>query len=255
MSAFLNITNHDNIFERCAIVALLKDFEDKVVIDYINKNEVKKINVPFYFQLQGSERYLMDKYMNDIVRDEYGKFAETQYDVVPRGVVIYNNSVVNNSERTNPYVKAIRLKKNSEGELVQYYQPLKSIPLTLSFDIQIKGNHNKDLMSISQKLREIYDYPNVLQFEYEGIRVPAIWILPESFEREKTFEYTQGDNVDNFLKFSIDMKTFQPVFNDNDSIFAGNRMQAGIVNNIIVDQIPLDNNNYVDEEGYNKKYK
>ena len=51
------------------------------------------------------------------------------------------------------------------------------------------------------------------------------------------------------------MKTFQPVFNDNDSIFAGNRMQAGIVNNIIVDQIPLDNNNYVDEEGYNKKYK
>lgn len=231
MSGFLEKYNTDNVFLRSLIVGVIRILNDKVTIQQINdKQETLESHIPFFYSLAGDEAFLQDSYLNYYDCDGNEEFAEGNYDVIPRGVVVFNGASINPSSLTNKFVRTTYTKEDPQtGEMKAFSSYTNNIPLTVDFGIRIRVDTLLDSFKIFQSVIDSFYKVDSFGFEYLGARIPVQMGFPEQYENDKQFEFSYG-STQQWIEFSfnVEIETFYPQRDSSTERFRGNLMQAGI---------------------------
>lgn len=218
--------NYDNIFIRTVIAGVINILNDRVFLVYrLSDTETKTHYVPFYYSLTGDERSLQDFYVqwNDCVQP---KKVDGNIDVLPRGMVKMNNVTINTASLTNYLVRGDFVKEDENNELLTYSAKMHSIPLKMTFEIELQSDTLEDSWKIWEKIIEVF-WPTVASsVRWNYVRIPFQMGFPADFPVEKLFQWNYGSvnsqNANNNMKFSIDLETYFPIFDKNTQFFKGN---------------------------------
>ena len=210
MGQFLHKYNTDNVHSRAVIVGMVNLLNSKIFFENVlSDTEIDTVYVPFYYNMGGDERFLQDFFLewNDCVSPKY---AEGNYDVIPRGIVTMTSKTIDPSKMTHRFVRGNYVKEIN-GELQTFSAYLNSIPIAMAFDVVIETDTVLDAFKIEQSLVETFYKNQVFSVTYRGFRIPCQAGFSEDYAVEKTFEFTyQADNKIN-VKFSIAVETYFPV--------------------------------------------
>lgn len=229
MSGFLEKYNTDEVFLRGLITSLLRSLNDKLRYIQINdQQEVLEVFIPFFYSMTGEEPYLQDFFLiyQNCKTDK--PLAEGNYDVLPRGIVSYQGSDINAAGLGNKFTRMTYTKEDLHGEMKSYSSMTNSIPLNITFNVQMKIDTVLDSFKIYQSVIQTFYKTYAFSFEYDGFRIPAQVGFPEAYENTKQFEFTYQSQDYMQFAFSIQVETYLPERDLATERFRGNLMQAGI---------------------------
>lgn len=238
MSGFLQKYNTDEVFLRGLITALLKSLNDKLTYIQINdQQEVIEVYVPFFYSMTGDESFLQDFFLEYKVCLTDSTLAEGNYDVLPRGIVTLQSSEIDTQNLTNKYTRMTYARETVEGEMKSFSSYTNSVPLNLTFSINIKCDTLLDSFKIYQSVLSTFYKTYPFSFEYEGFRIPCQVGFPESYEIQKQLEFTYS-NSQKYIEFnfSILIESYFPIKDLTTERFRGNMMQGGIKMNEILNK-------------------
>lgn len=227
MSAFGKRFNRDDIAERNAIAGILNVLHEELKFEYVHsENDVEEVSIPFYYSLSGDERFLMDNFLNEFDTTQ----AETQYDKVPRGVLFIESSAIATEGLTNPHLRLPEVVEEFENahdefpEMKTYYTVFTSVPIQMNMTCRIKVATHRDLLIISQILKQEFFRNKRFHYDFRGIPVPGNISFPDSIDKENPIEYTYGDDRNQELLLALEIETYLPAYNKDTRIPAANRM-------------------------------
>lgn len=230
-SSFTHKHNTDNVLIRSIIVGLLNDLNDKVYIENTNEldadGENKRVPVPFFYSYSSDERFMQD-YFQEWADCVVG-WIEGNYDPIPRGSLVISSMGIQNAQQTSRFVRGFYLKEE-QGELKQYNSYLNSIPMTMSFDVEVMVDTSLDGFKVTQSLiREIY---KVLTFNvnFEGVMIPCQAGFSDTLSVDKLMDYTYGENNRLLVKFTLETEFYFPIFDPKQEMFAGDAIAYNRVN-------------------------
>jgi len=220
--------NYDNIFIRTVIAGVINILNDRVFLKYrLSDTETKTHYVPFYYSLTGDERALQDFYIqwNDCVQP---KKVDGNIDVLPRGMVKMNSVSINTASLTNYLVRGEFVKEDENDQLLTYSAKLHSIPIKMSFEIEIQSDTQEDSWKIWEKLIEVF-WPTIASsVRWNYVRIPFQIGFPADTSMEKLFQWSFGSitsqNVNINMKQTLDLETYFPIFDQNTQFFKGNQI-------------------------------
>ena len=219
------IRNTDDIFDRSVIIGLLKILNRKIFYTQIWDNTeegIQNVCVPFFYDFGGSninsEKFIQDNYTNFSAEEctDIGlKQIDGNFDFYPQGRLSLSGINIDSGNITNRFVMG-KYTKREKGSLKSYVSYLYSMPLTYTFNIEIRAENMNVAMKINQAYRE-YFYKNMtFHMNYKGTVVPVRVGFPETaFQPNAGGTYTFGQMPsDNYIKipFSIQCETYQPIF-------------------------------------------
>ena len=219
MGEFLHKYNTDNVHSRAVIVGIVNLLNDKIFYENVlGDDSIDTVYVPFFYNMGGDERFLQDYFLNwnDCIHPKFdcgeftGNFADGNYDVIPRGVVTLSSKTIDTGKMTHRFVRGNYVKEVN-GVLQTFSAFLNSIPITMSFEINIETDTYLDAFKIEQTLVETFYKNQVFSVTYKGFRVPCQAGFSEDYGVEKTFEFSYQDNNQTTLKFNIEVETYFPV--------------------------------------------
>jgi hypothetical protein len=208
MATFTNNFNYDDIFFRDITVGLIATLHRKISWDYNFTQGKKKVTVPFYYNLVGEERFLMDAFIDDVT----GKRPELNTDPVPRGTVTLNGWTRKTSEYTNPNVRYLNYVE--EGDMLKkVYAKYRFVPMKLTYDISILLNNESDIFRCSQAITELFSFYKHYNIEYKYMRIDAVMMMPDTHNTEITRDIAgiSRDEQKKTITFSVDVHTSLPV--------------------------------------------
>jgi hypothetical protein len=119
-------------------------------------------------------------------------------------------------------------REDLQGEMKAYSSMTNSIPLNVTFNVQMKIDTVLDSFKIYQSVIQTFYKTYTFSFEYDGFRIPAQVGFPEAYENTKQFEFTYQSQDYIQFQFSIQVETYLPEKDLATERFRGNLMQAGI---------------------------
>jgi hypothetical protein len=188
-------------------VSLIKTLTN--TITWINHFSDKKIRVvvPFYLSLAGNDRFVLDAFIDDIS----GSRMELNADQIPRGVVSFKSFSSDTSQFANPN-EYLKNKRVIDGKLKTLIQKTKAVPVSLDYDIEIVLNSEIDTLKASEKLlNTLFNYM-FFSIDYYGIKIDAVFNLPDDKEISIVREQTMESDQKKFIKFSLKVNTYYPIF-------------------------------------------
>ena len=210
MSDYGEKYNFDDVFTRSMIISFLAELNKKIYYyDRLDKNIVKKIDVPCLYSITGSERFLRDEFVYDALKQ--GK-AIGDYEKVPRCMITMNGLSINSSEQTNKYnrTKIVRPVRN---KLRTLYLNVEWIPVTLNFECKVICSNTIELLKLSEcVISKIYKNPNFFKVDYGMFNVDAAFSVPTDYNHEKPQEYGLNEKKEFSFSFNAEMKTLLPAF-------------------------------------------
>lgn len=237
MSGFLEKFNMDEVFMRNLIISMLRSMNDKVTYFQVNdQQEVLQVYVPFYFSLTGDEPFLQDEFLKYVVCETDQPLAEGNFDVLPRGMVVYKTSTIDVQALTNKYVRMSYTQEDAKGEMKTLSAYTNGIPLSISFDVMMKVDTLLDGFKLYQSVIRTFYKTYSFSFDFEGMRIPANIGFPENYDIQKPFEFTYAQNEPIQFNFSVEIETYLPDKDLSTERFRGNLMQAGIRVEEIIDK-------------------
>jgi len=245
--SFLEKHNTDDVYFRNMILGLLFSLNEKITYFQTNQEQqVSEIFIPFLFSMIGDEPFLQDNFID--YGDCYGnpKFAEGNFDVVPRAIVEYGSTTINTAASTNKFVRATYTKQidaDTGSTMKAFSANLNSIPLIVNFNVKIKFDTALDAFKVKQTATQIIWRNYVYYFNFAGFKVPVQVGWPDSIPTKEpnniTFSYgTNTTNSGIMLNFPIQLDTFLPQIDPSTERFRGNLMQAGIKVNTTLGNTP-----------------
>lgn len=229
MSNFDLHYNYDDVFLRNIVVGFVNLMHVAVQWDMQTGRGVsdkRRVAVPFYFSTTGSERYLQDNFLNDIVSDPEGEKAEGPYNQIPRGVCNMGGMTVLSNEVTNKYVRVERTRMQEDGTLKTFSVETFWVPVELEFDTTIHVDSMVDQLKCAEAATKAFYKNRVFQVDLTSMRIPALAYFPEETEMPRTFEFKFDDKKSYSVKFPVHVKTHLPVFADSTEMFKGNSIQG-----------------------------
>ena len=215
------LKNYEDTFLRDVTVAFIAQLHNRIFWYNRWQNEDKKIDVPFYYSMTGDDRFLLDSFVDDVV----GQRIEQNYDVIPRGIVTYTTANVKSTEFTNPNVRISRTITDDDHELKSVMSKVRSLPMSISYDIKIKVASEQDLFKCQQAIWNlIYQY-QYFYFEHNFMRIDASFRLPDEFQTTITRESKMDTDIDMTHNFQLDVHTYYPLFGEIERIPPVNRVQ------------------------------
>lgn len=206
--------NNDNILIRSVIVGLLDLLNNHIDYSQIWDDNIEQtVTVPWWYNFGTSdEKYMQDNYTFFGKKCFNEKMINGTFSSIPRGYISYNGSNIEASSITNRFIMG-KYMKQVGGKLISYTSFLYSIPLTVNFDCTVDCDNILSALKIEQAIRETF-YKNKTFFVlYKGLRIGCTAGIPESFNSEKTTEYSFDNASKNpKLTFNITVETYQPVF-------------------------------------------
>jgi hypothetical protein len=231
---FNSSQNKDDVLFRNILVGVLHSLQDRIYWYNTINNERTKVDVPVYFTVAGSERFLSDIFLNLAETDEAG-LASGVYNKYPRAHVSLQSIAMQEEYLTNKFKRANYLREE-DGETKQYNAEFIEAPFKLDFMVTLFVDSNIDMFKAIQAIfqnlyKNVYFYVDVF-----SVKVPCYFSLPADINKEKTMEFGLADKKQMELNFNIEVNATYPLFKDerskqfDTSMFAGNRMEDIIQN-------------------------
>lgn len=230
--------NKDNSTIRNVIVGVLATLNNKVYWYNWVGNQKVRVDIPFYFSTTGDERYLQDLFLNDITYDPDGKYAESAYNKIPRGIVNVESFSLESASFVNKFIRGEYEKEMEDGRLERYSTEFWMLPFTMNFDCTILVDSMLDQLKaceaiISKLFKNIVFYV----VDSNGIKIPGTLSLSEDYSTERAVEFSFTDKKEWKISFSVECRSFLPVLKSDTpdtEIFAGKRMAYFYNSRIIV---------------------
>ncbi len=217
--------NIDDVFDRQVLVGLLRILNRRIFYTQVWDNTeegVQNVCVPFFYDFGGSninsERFIQDNYtyFSSSECTEIGlKKIDGNFDFYPQGRLSMASVGIDSGNITNRFVMG-KYTKREQGKLKSYVSYLYSMPLTYSFNIEIRCENMNTAMKINQAYREFFYKNMTFHINYKGTVVPVRVGFPENaFQPTPGGTYQPGQAPgENWIKisFSIQCETYQPIF-------------------------------------------
>lgn len=223
MGEFLHKYNTDNVHSRAVIVGFVNLLNSKIFFENVlSDTNVDVVYVPFFYNMGGDERFLQDYFLewNDCVHPRH---ADGNYDVIPRGIVTMSSKSVDSAKLTHRFVRGNYIKEVG-GQLQTFSAYLNSLPIAMTFDIEIEVDSNLDAFKVEQALLETFYKNQVFSVTYKGHRIPCQAGFAEEYGVEKTFEFSYQANQKIMVKFNVQVETYFPVMDPTSERSNSNRM-------------------------------
>lgn len=219
-----NTYNNENIISRAVIAGMLDVLNNNLKYDQVWDNDDKEvISVPWFYNQIGDERFMQDFYTH-YAECEFPKPVDGNMDQIPRGVITYKGANIDANRITNRFVQG-RYVKEIDGKLQSFVSFLYSIPLSVSFDCEIWLDTQITALKIEQAIRETFYKTVTFYIYYKGMRLGCTSGFSEDINIDKLIEYSFEDNNQIKLNFSIEVETYQPVFDPTTEMDANNYMR------------------------------
>lgn len=226
--------NTDDVLFRAITIGLLNLLNRKIVIKQtIGPDQVQDVSVPFFYFMYQDERFMQDFYQLFGADCDGPKYAEGGTDPVPRGVIQIASMSINSAALTNKFVRGT-FNKEVDGEIKAYSAFLNPIPLTITWDVEIWAGTFVEAMKIVQQTIDTFYKVSIFSVDYTGLRIPCQVGFSQDYNIEKPVTFSYGEDNKIMVKFSLEMETYQPVFDKVSLRFRGNVMDNGI-GNVLVD--------------------
>lgn len=217
--------NTDDVFDRQVLVGLLRILNRRIFYTQIWDNTeegVQNVCVPFFYDFGGSninsERFIQDNYtyFSSSECTEIGlKKIDGNFDFYPQGRLSMASVGIDSGNITNRFVMG-KYTKREHGKLKSYVSYLYSMPLTYSFNIEIRCENMNTAMKINQAYREFFYKNMTFHINYKGTVVPVRVGFPENaFQPTPGGTYQPGQAPgENWIKISLSIQceTYQPIF-------------------------------------------
>lgn len=201
--------NYDNAVLRYVIVALLAELRNRIYIyQHPDNKTTEKVDIPFMYSITGSERFLKDEFMYDSLIN--GK-AIGDYEKVPRGVIELNNVGIDSASQTNKFIQT-RFVKEMNGELKTYLMRCCFLPINMSFSCTMVCSNQLEMLKVTESVMSKLYSVNIFYVDLGMMNVQASYTLPTDYTQERTTSYALNDQKEYNVTFSIEVKTFMPVF-------------------------------------------
>ena len=197
-------------------------------LDFLNRNiqiiqTVDNIETPhkvkFYYNFGQDEQFMKDFFVNLDHGCIVHKAAEGNFDVRPIGVIKYTSFAIRPNDMTNRFVRGTFLNEgytdNMEKMMSAYSAYLMRLPMTIKIDVDVQTDNLGQSMSVMEAILTAIYKSNVMYFQYRGLRVPSEILMGDGIDLDKKTEFTYDDQQTAHCKFSLDVNTTFPIFDDN----------------------------------------
>lgn len=216
--------NTTDVFSRLIILGVLRVLNRHLKYEQVwadSSDGIQEVNVPFFFNFSNAnttEKFIQDNYSYWTAEEctSIGlKPIAGDYKPIPYGVINLDSTSIESGSISNRFVMGQYQKKIGK-EMKSYVSFLYSIPLSMSFSVNITCDTVNSMWKIEQAFREYFYKNKTFHVNYKGTIVPARIGFPESLPEQKTDTYSFGnanaDGADIKLNFSLQVETYQPVF-------------------------------------------
>lgn len=237
--------NKDDSVVRHLIVGLLADLNNKVFFyrevkrtdidtetQYVESERVE-VDVPFYYAVTGDPDFLKDNFLfltkNGLNCAPDGVRADTNYDVVPRGVVNFSSLNIDSSKLVNKRIRGSYAKMTDNGSMEGYNAEFTMIPIVIGFDVEIIVSSQLDMFKVTERIIKRLYKSNQYNIEVgdlnEGTyRLPAYYAMPDDYSTERPVEFSFDSNEGYKVTFSLEVNSHIPAFEWETELHVGNRM-------------------------------
>ena len=227
------VRNVDNILSRNVIGGLLNILNNKLRYEQVwSDKEIDELFVPFFYDMGTSgEDFIQDNYMffEDVCKYPVKKI-DGNFDIIPRGHIKYESSSIESGSITNRFVMGQYNKRNPKtGKMESYVSFLYSIPLKMSFNVEIRCDTVTNMFKIEQAIREFFYKNKTYYVTFRGMRIGCRAGFPEQTSGKKPINYKMGNanEANEFvITFSINVETYQPIFDDTHAMLASHKMRG-----------------------------
>lgn len=209
--------NFDDLYLRCVIVGFLGFLKNRFSWKYVSEEHGEyEVKLPIHYCLTGDNRYIMDAFFDDVP----DKRVNMNTDQIPRAEIELTSWSIKSDEFTNPNIW-LNINKEIDEELVQVAAQVKSVPIKLTFDMNLVTNNEADVFrcwQIYMKTMWMYKYFN---FDYSRLPINAVFNfvgdVTNPIARDFTFGQTTG-----LIKstYTFEINTFFPIFDTPNEIYA-----------------------------------
>jgi len=224
--------NINDIFLRNQTLAYLDLLNNRVNIEQIEDCDIsdpKRYPIPFFYNFSSDENFLKDFYINLPDSCNIPIHAEGNYDPIPRGIITFTGLIVRSSDIVNKFVRGTFQKEikgdNNERITKAYSSMLFAIPLTLNYDVEIKTASLNQAFKTVQTIIDIFYKNNIMYYQYKGLRIQSNIQFPESYNVEKILKFTYAEDNKINIKFSSEIETYYPAFDETTERFRGSIMK------------------------------
>lgn len=209
--------NMKDTFFRDVTISVLDKFESQIRwVNSFSSGDVDVV-VPFFYSLTGDERFLMDAFVDDVV--SCNRFTEFNTDSIPRGHITMTGIDINSDEFANPNVWLKNIIEQ-ESELKSALTKIRAIPLSIRFTTKIILATEQDVFNAQASLLDTLWLYNFLNFEFNGMYIDAVIMLPDSNQININREHNMSSDTSISIDFDFEVQTYYPAFrkdNLNDS--------------------------------------
>jgi len=200
-----NKLNFDNVYFRDLAKSVMGAYQDKIwwVNDFTD--EARLVTVPFYYSMTGDESFLIDAFVDDSPSER----VELNTDIIPRGHITITSVTAEFSKIRNPHVW-MRSDLEADQEMYSIYSKVKAIPMTTSFDVEIRLDSEVDVWKCYSKILDVFSLYKYMDFQHRGIYIEAVFALPEGKEITMPREHDLSSDSTLSIKFTCEVKSFYP---------------------------------------------
>ena len=225
--------NTDNIFVRSVIGGLLNMLNNEIRYEQVwSPDAIDELFVPFFYDMGSSgEDFIQDNYtFFEDVCEFPEKKIDGNFDIIPRAHVKMDDISIRSGDATNRFVMGEYTKVNEECKQETYVSFLYSMPLTVSFSVEVRIDNVINMFKIEQALREFFYKNKTFYTTFKGMRIGCRAGFPDNFKGEKTMEYSIGSAeagaIYNKRVFTIDVETYHPIFDPTTEILKTNKLKS-----------------------------
>jgi len=208
--------NYNNIFFRMLHISLAKTLNKRIRwINYF-KDEKKCVTVPIYLSFAGSERFLLDSFLDDVTDER----VELNTDQIPRGIITPTSISSVSSEFANPNIYIPKNTKIHE-KYTKIVNKVFAIPINVSYEVEIRLDSEIDVYKASEKIMDLFFNYRTYNMDFFGIKIDNILELPDDksiiLPRDSGIDMS-SDNIKS-LTFSLNVRSNYPSWKvDTDEI-------------------------------------
>lgn len=201
--------NFEDTFFRDLTVCVLDTLEGQ--IRWVNRfsSGDYPVDVPFYYSLTGDERFLLDTFQDDIVSEN--RFVELNTDIIPRGHITLKGFNILSDEFANPNVW-LRAVVENEKEIRKVLAKVRSIPISVNYDLEILLSSEIDVFKCSQAIMDTLWVYRFMYFEHNFMNIDAVMLLPDSNQIEIGREKNLSSDNNIKMTVSFEVQTYYPAF-------------------------------------------
>lgn len=229
-----NIKDTSNI--RKIIATVLSEMEDKFTyIGNENGQAIEKSVSFFYSITSSSQRYLNKYFLRDGTKE--GEISNVASLPIPRGVLISDNIEIDNSAKTNPFVRG-NYRKLIDGNIEMVSSELRFVPLNIPMKVSITTSNVTQLMSVFESMALIADASIPFYYYVNGIQIGGLIVFPESLNKDISSEWSLNSNNELVHEVNLDVKSSIVSFDDKSERHLRTRMKQLNLNKNVTKAVP-----------------